>query len=44
MVIVDLGSAQPISHIKVEFLQGINSWIWYPSSVTFEVATTKNDF
>lgn len=42
--IVDLGSVKTVSQIGAGFLQSIRSWIWFPTSVTFEVSDNGVDF
>jgi hypothetical protein len=41
---VDLGSVQSVSQIGTEFLQDINSWVFMPLSVLFEVSEDGRQF
>jgi hypothetical protein len=44
VAIVDLGKSQNISKLGAGFLQNVESWIWMPRSVDFEVSSDGINF
>jgi predicted alpha-1,2-mannosidase len=44
VAVVDLGKTQQVSRLGAGFLQDINSWIWMPSKVAFELSTDGQNY
>jgi len=44
VAVVDLGKTQNVSKLGVGFLQNVESWIWMPRSVDFEISTDGVNF
>ncbi|HEX3084529.1 MAG TPA: GH92 family glycosyl hydrolase [Pyrinomonadaceae bacterium] len=44
IAIVDLGNTQNVSKLGAGFLQNVESWIWMPRSVDFELSTDGVNF
>ena len=42
--IVDLGKVRSINSIATGFLQDVNSWIWYPTSVEYYASTDGSNY
>lgn len=42
--VVDLGAVKSIQQLGAGFLQNIRSWIWFPTSVTFEVSEDNEHY
>ena len=41
---IDLGDIRPINSVTATFLQNAASWIWLPTSVSFELSTDGKNF
>src|SRR5204862_7994834 len=44
IAVVDLGRTQKVSKLGAGFLQNVESWIWMPRSVDFEISTDGVNF
>src|SRR5204862_781922 len=44
VAVVDLGKSQTISKVGAGFLQNVESWIWMPRSVDFELSNDGVNF
>ena len=44
IAVVDLGKMQPVAKLGAGFLQNVESWIWMPRSVDFEISTDGVNF
>ena len=44
VAVVDLGATQRVSKLGAGFLQNVESWIWMPRSIDFEISTDGVNF